>query len=258
MPPPACSSSIDVPTEPEIGEQPIVEEACPRCGKPPALCVCQGLEPVANKVALLILQHPQEQDVALGTARLAVLSLTNAEFKIGLSWPSLAAALGREADPKRWAVVYLGSTQPAEVAPEREVIALDRKGVLLPEQDKVFRGLEGVVLLDGSWSQAKALWWRNAWMLKSVRIALNPKQPSHYGNLRKEPRRDGLSTIESAGLVLARLEGKPEIEATLLKTFDAMLDAYRKSRPKPDRRRHRGPGRGGRGHKVGDTRGPRD
>ena len=79
-----------------------------------------------------------------------------------------------------------------------------------------------------------------------------PKKPPP---LRKEPRRDGLSTIESAGLVLSRLEGKPGIEATLLKAFDAMLDAYRASRPKTDRRRHKGKGAG---HKFGDTRGRRD
>src|SRR5262249_61639657 len=29
---------------------------CPRCRKPPALCVCEGITPIDNKVALLILQ----------------------------------------------------------------------------------------------------------------------------------------------------------------------------------------------------------
>ena len=48
-------------------------------------------------------------------------------------------------------------------------------------------------MLDGTWSQAKALWWRNAWMLKCQRVILGPAQPSRYGKLRKEPRGDGLS-----------------------------------------------------------------
>jgi len=55
------------------------------------------------------------------------------------------------------------------------------------------------VLLDGTWSQAKALWWRNAWMLKCQRVILGPSRPSRYGQLRREPRRDGLSTIEAGG-----------------------------------------------------------
>ena len=59
------------------------------------------------------------------------------------------------------------------------------------------------MLLDGTWSQAKALWWRNAWMLKCQRVILGPAQPSRYGKLRKEPRGDGLSTIEAAAMLLS-------------------------------------------------------
>src|SRR5690349_13890784 len=84
---------------------------CPRCRKPPDLCVCDNVVPVANRVALLILQHPQEQDRTLGTARLAAMQLDNAVLKIGLSWPSLSKALGRPAEPRRWAVLYLGSAK---------------------------------------------------------------------------------------------------------------------------------------------------
>jgi len=85
------------------------EAECPRCRKPPALCVCAGIVPIDNKVTLMILQHPQEQDRELGTARLAALQFKRALFKIGLSWPSLSKILGRPAEPQRWAVLYLGS-----------------------------------------------------------------------------------------------------------------------------------------------------
>ena len=50
---------------------------------------------------LLILQHPQEQDRALGTARLTALHFQNAVLKIGLSWPSLSKALGRPVPIRR-------------------------------------------------------------------------------------------------------------------------------------------------------------
>lgn len=117
-----------------------------------------------------ILQHPQEQDRLLGTARLAAYQLRNATLKIGLSWPSLSKALGREVDPKRWAVLYLGSAKAAELAPRQEVVVLDRKGQAEAQQAAALRDLEGVIVLDGTWSQAKALWWRNAWMLKCRRV----------------------------------------------------------------------------------------
>src|SRR5579864_6485436 len=39
---------------------------CPRCHKPMPLCVCDDIAPIDNRVSVLILQHPQEQDRALG------------------------------------------------------------------------------------------------------------------------------------------------------------------------------------------------
>ncbi|HKH01230.1 MAG TPA: DTW domain-containing protein, partial [Bradyrhizobium sp.] len=60
---------------------------CPRCLKPSPLCICDSIRPIDSRIAVLILQHPQEQDRALGTARLTALHFNNAVLKIGLSWP---------------------------------------------------------------------------------------------------------------------------------------------------------------------------
>jgi DTW domain-containing protein len=203
---------------------------CPRCLKPQPLCICDTVEPIESRVALLILQHPQEQDRALGTARLTAQHFRNATLKIGLSWPSLTKALGRPADPQRWAVLYLGSARAAQLAPGRDVVVLDRKGAALPDQEAALADIQGVIVLDGTWSQAKTLWWRNAWMLKCRRIVLEPGRPSRYGKVRREPRRDALATIEAAALLLSRLEKRPEIALTLNKSFEHMLERYRAAR----------------------------
>jgi len=220
---------------------------CPRCLKPLPLCVCDSVTPVQSRLSLLILQHPQEQDRALGTARLTALHFANATLKVGLSWPSLAKALGRPvADPSRWAVLYLGSVKAADLDTDAEIVALNRKGELEQHQRSILADIEGVVLLDGTWSQAKALWWRNPWMLKCQRVILGPRQPSRYGRLRREPRRDGLSTIEAAATLIAGLEKRPEIAAALNASFERMLARYREvqgtspelaPRPKPRHRR---------------------
>ena len=201
---------------------------CPHCGKPMPLCICDSVTPIENRIAILILQHPQEQDRALGTARLTARHFRDAVVKIGLSWPSLSKALGRPvSDPSRWAVLYLGSAKVSELDTDAEIVAINRKGEMDEGQRAILRDIEGIVLLDGTWSQAKALWWRNAWMLKCQRVILGPRQPSRYGHLRKEPRRDGLSTIEAAGLVLGALEKRPGIAATLNASFERMLARYR-------------------------------
>jgi tRNA-uridine aminocarboxypropyltransferase len=224
---------------------------CPHCHKPIPLCVCDGITPIETRISVLILQHPQEQDRALGTARLTVMHFANAVLKIGLSWPSLSKALGRPvADPSRWAVLYLGSAKVADLDTKSDIVAINRKGEVEDHQRAILKDIEGIVLLDGTWSQAKALWWRNAWMLKCQRVILGPQRPSRYGTLRREPRRDGLSTIEAAAMLISSLEKRPDIAETLHASFERMLTKYRevqraepalapKPRPRRDFRRRK-------------------
>jgi hypothetical protein len=231
-------------TEPDTGVAEAIPD-CVSCHKPLPLCICDSIEPIESRISLLILQHPQEQDRALGTARLTALHFKNAVLRIGLSWPSLSKALGRPvADPSRWAVLYLGSAKVADLETSSDIVAINRKGEIEDNQRAILRDIEGIVLLDGTWSQAKALWWRNAWMLKCQRIILGPARPSRYGQLRREPRRDGLSTIEAAAMLLGSLEQRPDIAETLHSSFERMLAKYREAqsvmpelapRPKPKR-----------------------
>lgn len=203
-------------------------DACPACEKPPHLCVCSAVSPVGNHVHVLILRHPQEQDRTLGTARIATLQLENAALKTGLSWANLSKALGRPADPKLWGVLYLGAAKTAKPLPQRALTVLTRKGEAAADQDDILKTLEGIILLDGNWAQAKALWWRNAWLLKCRRLVLHPAHPSLYGSLRKEPRPESVSTIEAAAYTLAALEGNPALAEKILPPFRLLLDKVRR------------------------------
>jgi DTW domain-containing protein YfiP len=206
--------------------EPVAE--CAHCQKPVPLCICDSVTPLQSRIALLILQHPQEQDRALGTARLTAAHFADATVRVGLSWPSLAKALGRPVEnAARWAVLYLGSARARDLETDSDIVALTRKGEIADNQRAILGKIEGVVLLDGTWSQAKALWWRNPWMLKCQRVILNPARPSRYGRLRREPRSDGLSTIEAAAMTLAALERRPDIAETLSASFERMLTRYR-------------------------------
>src|SRR6202043_1670546 len=118
-----------------------------------------------------------EQDRELGTARLTALHFKDALIKIGLSWPSLTKILGRPTDPQRWAILYLGSVKAAAVLPDRDIVVVNKNGNAVESQDAALRGIEGIIPLDGTWSQAKALWWRNAWVLKCKRVVPEPHGP---------------------------------------------------------------------------------
>jgi DTW domain-containing protein len=188
------------------------------------------VEPINNRLFVLILQHPQEKKEALATAAPTCALLSHAELVVGLSWPNLSRALGRPVDPKRWAVLYLGPARPAALGLEQEVLALDRRSKPVADQDRMLHGLEGVVVLDGTWKEAKTLWWRNPWLLKLRRLVLNPHRRSRYGRLRREPRREALSTIEAVALLLKHLDGGPEIEAALVGALDRLIAEVRPTR----------------------------
>ena len=177
----------------------------------------------------MILQHPQEQDAVLGSAQILAASLPKAQIVVGLSWPNFAKALGEEGvDPRRWAVLF----------PDREAEGgqvTGRDGVTSP------RALEGIVVLDGTWSKAKTLWWRNPWLTKLNRLTLKPKQPSIYGHLRAEPRRDFVSTLESVTAALTLCGESPEIEAGLARVFRTMVQRVRDAKIIPPRARRAPP-----------------
>jgi DTW domain-containing protein YfiP len=184
-------------------------------------------EPIDNRVFVLILQHPHERREALSTASLICATLRHAKLVIGLSWPGLARVVGGPAEPSRWAVLHLGALRPAG-AERRELSVLDRRGKPIDDPSGILRGLRGVVLLDGTWSQAKTLWWRNPWLLRLHRIVLDPPLPARLGRLRREPRREALSTIEAAALALRHLEPGQQAADALIAALDGMIAAARR------------------------------
>ena len=180
-------------------------------------------ETVDDRLFVLILQHPQERKQALATASLTCAMLKRAALVNGLSWPNLSDALGRPADARRWAVLYLGSARPAALGIQREAIAVDHRGNPVSDPSAAVRNLDGIVVLDGSWSEAKTLWWRNPWLLKLRRLVLNPRHPSRFGRMRREPRREALSTLEAVAALLKQLESGSEAETTLLDALDHLI-----------------------------------
>jgi len=172
----------------------------------------------------------------LGTAKLICETLANAQLVVGLSWRNLAHALKEPAETKDWGVLYLGSAHATAAGP---LVAVSGKGEPMVNQEGALSGLKGLVVLDGNWAQAKALWWRNAWLTKLRRFVIVPDGPSLYGNLRKEARADAVSTLEAVGLALSALEGG-DVRERLLAPFRELLAKARadgvRDTPKRDRR----------------------
>lgn len=216
--------------QPNVVEQPT---PCQACGRVYPYCVCEHTTPIKTKTKLLILQHPQEPGVDIGTAPILLASFPGSVIRTGLSWPNFKKAIGREdVENRRWGVLYLGSVRVEDLAKDRALFVVDKKGAPREDQDKVLKELEGIVVLDGTWSQAKTLWWRNAWLLKLPRLVIRSSRRSLYDQIRKEPRHGCLSTVETVGEVLQALERRDDIQPALDKPLTELIDRLKKNRPR--------------------------
>lgn len=183
---------------------------------------------------ILILQHPQEpsrKDHAISSAEILKKNLKYCHVAVGLSWRNLSAALKGfqsfdafdELPQQEWGTLYLGTQKDSQdQSNEPGVYASTKNRANSPP-------LSGLIVLDGTWAQAKTLWWRNPWLLKTQRFFLHPKEPSRYGNLRKEPRPECVSTLEVVAETLTFLGIDPAVEKALKEEFSKCLAQYRKN-----------------------------
>jgi DTW domain-containing protein len=160
---------------------------------------------------VLILQHPRERHVPINTARLARQSLPDAILRRGVDFaedPFVADAVaGRDGGPP--AYLLFPGPNAVDLAHER------------PD------GPITLIVLDGTWWQAKKLLRRNPALATLPQLKLAPAAPSRY-RIRKEPHIHCVATIEAIALALRALEGDGDAGearyASLLAPFDAMVE----------------------------------
>ena len=182
--------------------------ACPNCFRPLTECWCEQIQSLPNHLPVLILQHPQETYKVLNSAQLIRLSLKNCTVRVGLSWAGLKKASGDEnAMPSEWGVLHLSSNAPQDKP--ITIVSAKKK----PLED--FSKLKGIVILDGSWKQAHALWWRNPWLLRLNKISIKPVKNS----LRPQAKDAGLSSLEALAFTLPHLGESNEVSEKLLERY---------------------------------------
>jgi DTW domain-containing protein YfiP len=178
---------------------------CGGCDRPLVVCLCSSLRRLKPATKVLILQHPRESDVAINTARLAERQLEGSELHVGIKLGDVPRFRDRLSDPAAPAILLYpgeGSRDLAEHAPPGPVT---------------------LVVLDGTWWQAKKLFQNNPELASLPRYGLSPRSPSRY-RIRREPALHCISTIEAIGEALALLEPGGFDREALLGPFDAMVE----------------------------------
>ena len=204
---------------------------CPSCKKETSYCICSDIKQIDNSVYVTVLQHPQEVKEPLNSGVLTHLSLKQSQIKVGFSWGNLKkVAPPNLSIPKSWAVLYLGakSEYPKMRGKfEDQIYIANAKEKLRESTPEDLGQIKGIIAIDANWKQAKTIWWRNSWFLKLPRIVLVTRTPSKYGSVRREPRKECLSTIESVSKCLDIIEEKRTYYGEMSQTLEKLIDVYK-------------------------------
>ncbi|MBO9689348.1 tRNA-uridine aminocarboxypropyltransferase [Roseateles chitosanitabidus] len=188
---------------PPGGRRPV----CDGCRRPLAGCWCGCIHRVDNFTRLLILQDPDEQGQAKGTAALLRACLTQAELRVGRHFDS-------PVDLDRHVLLYPDTPGDGKVAapspwPPARIAPLS------------------LVVLDGTWRRSLRLLHQNPWLQTLPRLALAAPPASRYA-IRRARSEHQRSTLEASALALAQLDGDAVRYEPLWRAMDDFIALQRR------------------------------
>lgn len=184
---------------------PAPRPVCERCRRPTVVCFCAHLPQLETRTRVLVLQHLRERRVGIGTARMAHLALPGSVMRVGIDFERDAVVQATLAERPARYILFPG---PDAV----DVRDLD------PAQPIT------LVVVDGTWSQARTLIRVNPTLAALPRLAFSPRQTSEYNRIRREPADFCVSTIEALTEVLRALEPDGARFEEVLAPFRAMVE----------------------------------
>jgi DTW domain-containing protein YfiP len=147
----------------------------------PEVCLCADIPPVGARTQFVILRHASERNRSTNSARWAALALGCEVLDYGA--PGEAPPLDALAAPGTWVLFPSPAPAPAGLGPPQRVI-----------------------VLDGSWSQARRMIQRVPALRDLPRLSIAEAPPLAGPRLRRPPLAEGMSTIEAMARALAALD----------------------------------------------------
>jgi DTW domain-containing protein len=173
-----------------------------------------------SRTRVLLLQHPRERRVGVGTARMAHLALPNSLLRVGVDF---------RRDPLVQDALAGGDAQLLFPGPEARDVAELRAGAPASLT---------LVVLDGTWWHARKLLKLNPALAALPRLCFTPAQGSSY-RIRRQPAPFCVSTIEALAHALAVLEPGAVTFERLLDPFHAMVSLQERFAAEVQAHRHR-------------------
>jgi DTW domain-containing protein YfiP len=166
---------------------------CYRCLRPRSRCYCSRITPLATRTRFALCVHPNEyRHQKCGTGRLCGIALSRAELFVGVDLSDHAGLNRLLGDPtlSPW-LLYpgAGATNLSSGVP-----------LLLPPNRDLL-----VVILDGTWHEARKILHRSPNLRSLPRMAFTPGFRSRF-SIKRQPHPWCLSTIEAVHELLGALE----------------------------------------------------
>ena len=176
---------------------------CYVCRRPRTLCYCSLVPSVDNHTEVVVLQHTRERHHPFNTARIVRHALRRCRLVVDHNKGFASREL--DLNPATAALLYPGDDAP-----------------LIAELSGTHR-LEQLVVIDGTWHQAKTVV-RDVPALQTLPcFRLQPAVPGQF-RIRREPTETSLSTIEATVAALRVLEPDTGGLDALLNVFHVMVD----------------------------------
>ncbi|XP_060617923.2 tRNA-uridine aminocarboxypropyltransferase 2 [Anolis sagrei] len=182
---------------------------CSRCGRPQKVCLCPFLpvHPLKVSTCLYIIQHPAEESRVLRTVPLLAACLPEDKCKVLIGrrfsedrYPELASVCKNS----NTLILY-----PGAGATNLEEININSSDPCV------------IIIIDGTWSQAKDIFFKNSLFRIPKQVELRTSLSSQYV-IRTQPTNTCLSTLECAAVALAIMEKNESIKETVLRPLQAL------------------------------------
>lgn len=185
-------------------------QTCEACQRPLSGCYCSRIQRAHNQWPIRILQDRRESKHAIGTARIAALSLDNCDLCV-------VNAAAPESD------IILSATRPGLNTSAGDPVLIYPGPDALPIEALVDGPIRPLVFLDASWRRSRLMLHTCPSVASLQRYSLGIDTPSRY-RIRSASEPGALSTLEAIVMTLNVLEGAPKRFDGLLKTMDWMIE----------------------------------
>ncbi|XP_005185931.2 tRNA-uridine aminocarboxypropyltransferase 2 [Musca domestica] len=187
---------------------------CESCKRPKVVCWCSSLPnpPLDIDSTIVILQHPAEEKRTLRTALMLQLGLKPGKCVVykGKKFPTPKNQT--ELEP------ILKSENSLLLYPSKTSVPLES---IRQQAEQSGEGPFTLVLIDGTWPQAKAMYASSPLLHTMRQVKLIAVGTSDY-IIRTQPTEGCLSTLETAAQSLAVLENRPELRTLLVQPLHTL------------------------------------